>query len=102
MMVMTELRNCESGFVSLSFYRVRPARVVVCQKPVKRTRLRARGCLASLLRFLKLSLAFRPLIDNFCPGFVLQLFPLLAFVLGSQATGAQPGLAIEFANVDAG
>ena len=88
--------------MSLSSCRVRPARVVVCQKLVKRARLRAHGCRVSLLRFLKLSLALRPFINNFCPGFVLQLFPLLAFVLGSQATGAQPGFAIEFANVDAG
>src|SRR6266702_2588240 len=102
MMVMTELRNSELGFVSLSFCRARPARIVVCQKPVKSAPLRAHGCVASLLRFLKLSLALKPFIDNFCPGFVLQLFPLLAFVLGSQAAGAQPGLAIEFTNVDAG
>jgi hypothetical protein len=51
---------------------------------------------------LKLSLTFGSVIDNFCPGFVLQLFPLPAFVLGTQATFAQAGLAIEFAEIDAG
>jgi hypothetical protein len=58
--------------------------------------------IASLARFLKLSLAFGPLIDNFCPGFVLQFFPLLALVPGSQATCAKAGFTVEFADVDAG
>ena|ERR1700709_1431520 len=56
--------------------------------------------IASLARFLKLSLAFGPLIDNFCPGFVLQFFPLLALVPGSQATCAKAGFTVEFADVD--
>jgi hypothetical protein len=55
---------------------------------VKRVPLRALARAASLVRFLKLSLTFGSLIDNFCPGFVLQLFPLPAFVLGTQATFA--------------
>ena len=59
------------------------------------------ACVASRARFLKLSLAFGPLIDNFCPGFVLQFFPLLALVLGSQAPDAKPGFTVEFADIDA-
>ena len=45
---------------------------------------------------------FRPLIDNFCPDLVLQLFPLPAFVPGPQATCTQSGFAIEFADIDTG
>jgi hypothetical protein len=73
-----------------------------CQNGVKRAGFHVHPHVASLVCFLKLSRAFGPLIDNFCPGFVLQLFPLLAFVFGSQATHAKPGFAIEFADIDTG
>src|SRR5471030_2129157 len=64
------------------------------------SRLHRHARVASPVRLLKLSRTFGPIVDNFCPGFVLQLLPLFAFVLGSQATSAKPGCAIEFADVD--
>jgi hypothetical protein len=57
---------------------------------------------ALFARFLEFVFAFGPFIDNFRPGLVLQLLPLLALVLRAQAADAEAGLAVELANADAG
>jgi hypothetical protein len=57
---------------------------------------------ALFARFLELVFALRPFIDNSGPGLVLQLLPLLAFVLRAQAANAQTGFAVELADADAG
>ena len=57
--------------------------------------------LGSHLRLPQFANALGSVIDNSPPRLVLELFPLLAFFLGTQATNAQSCFFVEFTDADA-